>query len=190
MARGVRTRTAAWLAAALLLMGAGAAGCGDDSGGTATPSKTPQAAESSPDQPSSPAATDEESSGSGGAEAGGQPADPEAAEQEVRKNWTTFFAADSDAEEKQAVLENGDEMAPLLEAFAGDERWKQVAAEVDTVEFTSAEEAEVTYAITLQGNPVVPDASGVSVLQDGTWKVSVKAICSLISLSGSPAPGC
>ncbi|MFW6689549.1 hypothetical protein [Streptomyces sp. MAR4 CNX-425] len=183
MTRRARTRSAAWLAAAVLLTGLGAAGCGDDGGGADTPDRTPSA----PASESSPAAEpggDEE--GAGGAE----PADPAAAKKEIEENWTTFFSPDSDADAKLAVLEDGEAMRPLMTAFADDKRWKQVGAKIAEVEFESAEKARVTYDITLEGRTAVPGALGVSVLQDGTWKVSKNAICTLVDLSESPAPGC
>jgi hypothetical protein len=183
MTRGARTRSAAWLAAAVLLTGLGAAGCGDDGGGADTPDKTPSA----PASESSPAA---EPGGDADGAGGAEPADPAAAEKEIEENWTTFFSPDSDADAKLAVLEDGEAMRPLMVAFSDDKRWKQVGAEVTSVEFDSAEEAEVTYDIALKGETVVPGATGVSVLQDGTWKVSKKAICTLIEMSGSPGPGC
>ncbi|MEO3764923.1 hypothetical protein [Streptomyces sp. B5E4] len=184
MSRGARARSAAWLAAAVLLTGLGAAGCGDDGGGADTPDKAPsaQASESSPAAEAGEDADD----GAGGAE----PADPAAAEKEIEENWTTFFSPDSDADAKLAVLEDGEAMRPLMTAFSDDKRWKQVGAEVTAVEFDSAEEAEVTYDIALKGETVVPGATGVSVLQDGSWKVSKRAICTLVEMSGSPGPGC
>ncbi|AKH81634.1 hypothetical protein AA958_04855 [Streptomyces sp. CNQ-509] len=184
MTRGARTRSAAWLAAAVLLTGLGAAGCGDDGGGAGTPDKTPSAQE--PESSPAAEAGEDADDGAGGAE----PADPAAAEKEIEENWTTFFSPDSDADAKLAVLEDGEAMRPLMTAFSDDKRWKQVGAEVTGVEFDSAEEAEVTYDIALKGETVVPGATGISVLQDGSWKVSKRAICTLVEMSGSPGPGC
>lgn len=83
-------------------------------------------------------------------------------------------------------------MAPVLQAFSGDERGGQVQAEVTKVEFTSATEADVTYTLTLKGATVMPNAKGTAVEQDDVWKVSVKTLCGLVGLSGnaSPLPGC
>ena len=122
------------------------------------------------------------------------PADPAAAKQEISKNWQKFFDPKTSLAEKQKVLENGEQMAPVLKAFSGDKRGGQVQAKVQTIEFTKANEATVTYALTLNGATALPKASGTSVEQDGTWKVSVNTLCALVQLSGdasgSPAPGC
>ncbi|MFH8612431.1 hypothetical protein ACH4D5_33595 [Streptomyces sp. NPDC018029] len=173
-----RARGAALAAAAVLLIGPAAVACGDDSGGgdSGTPpepsvQKTTEAAE--PTEASAPA-------------------DRAAAEKEVRENWEKFFDPKTSLKEKETVLENGAEMRAVLRSFSGDERGEQVAAEVGEVEFDSATEAEVTYALTLKGATALPDASGTAVDEDGTWKVSVKTLCALVKLSGnaSPGPGC
>ena len=120
------------------------------------------------------------------------PADAQAAVTEIKDNWQKFFDPKTSLEDKQAVLENGDRMAPVLRAFSGDERGGQVQAKVSEVEFTSPTEANVTYDLTLKGTTALPDASGTAVEQDGTWKVSTKTLCALVQMSGngSPIPGC
>ncbi|WP_369216762.1 hypothetical protein [Streptomyces flavofungini] len=169
-------RRAALAAAALLLALPTVAACGDDSGGgEEDPPPEPSVAE--PAEPTKDATA---------------PADPAAARSEVVRNWEKFFDPGVPLKEKEAVLEDGARMRAVLESFGGDERGGQVAADVGKVEFTSADEADVTYALTLKGATALPDASGTSVHQDGTWKVSVKTLCALVKLSGnaSPGPGC
>ncbi|MGA4847978.1 hypothetical protein ACOBQB_17640 [Streptomyces sp. G5(2025)] len=172
-------RGAALAAAAALLIGPAAVACGDDSGGGGggTP---PEPSVEKTTEPAKDTAT------------ATAPADPAAAEKEVRENWEKFFDPKVSLKDKEAVLENGAKMRAVLEGFSGDERGKQVAAKVGEVEFTSAKEADVTYALTLKGATALPDASGTAVNQDDTWKVSVKTLCALVKLSGnaSPGPGC
>ncbi|MER6347420.1 hypothetical protein ACWC10_31810 [Streptomyces sp. NPDC001595] len=174
-------RSTALTAAALLFLGPALAACGDGDGEDGSAS-TPTARET---RPTTAAPTEAPSDA---------PADTAAAEQEIERNWETFFDPATPLEEKQTYLENGDRMAPVLQAFSGDARVGQVRAEVGEVEFTSATEASVTYALTLNGATAVPDASGTAVEQDGTWKVSVKSLCGLLALSrtgdASPLPGC
>ncbi|NGN67336.1 hypothetical protein G5C51_25960 [Streptomyces sp. A7024] len=178
MARGgLLARTAA-LTAVVVLAGAGMAGCGDDSGGTGEPKKTPKP------QPSSSAS----SAPAGGG--GGAPADKAVAEKEIKENWQKLFDPKTPIKEKPDYLEDGDEMQPLMDQMSNAKELKQVAAKVTKVTFTSPEKAEVKYALTLNGETAVPNTTGTAVLQDGTWKVSKNSICALISLSGSPAPGC
>lgn len=154
--------------------------CSDDSGGTETPSMTP-----TPETTTSAPRTSAPASA---------PADRAAAEKEVKENWEKFFDPKTSTKEKQAVLENGEEMGPVMAAFSGDERGGQVAAQVTKVQFTSATGASVTYALLMNGATALPNASGTAVEQDGTWKVSVSTLCALVALSGnasaSALPGC
>lgn len=156
--------------------------CGDDSGGGGTaPTRTA-------DTTTSAEATPSESPGEA------RPDDPAAAEKEIRANWTTFFDPATSKKDRQAVLENGNLLGPLLDAFSGDKRGQDVVAKVTKVEFTSATEANVTYSLLAKGVTVLPDAKGTAVEQDGTWKVSVKTLCGLVGLvrlSGNGSvPGC
>lgn len=163
------------IAAALVLVLAPAlAACSDDSGGGSASTPPTPTAERTTSAPAS------------------APADRAAAEAEIRQNWQKFFDPKTSTEDKQAVLENGDRMGPVLQAFSGDERGGQVQAKVTKVEFTSATGADVTYTLTLKGATALPDASGSAVEQNGTWKVSAKTLCALVRLSGnaSPVPGC
>ncbi|WP_199546943.1 hypothetical protein [Streptomyces sp. N35] len=183
-----RTRCAALVAAAVLVIGPALTACGDDGGGGSddpppTPSKDKTT--SAPADPTSASPSEEE----GG---GGQPEDPAAAEKEIKTNFAKFFDPKVSMAEKEKVLENGTEMRPVLKAFSGDERGGQTSAEVKKVEFTSPTEGKVTYDLSLNGAVVLPGASGAVVEQDGTWKVSVKTLCGLLAMSGStsPMPGC
>ncbi|MFD5162692.1 hypothetical protein ACFWMJ_32320 [Streptomyces hawaiiensis] len=166
-------RATAIAAALVLALAPALAACSDDSGGGESTPPTPTA-----DRTTSAPAT--------------APADRAAAEAEIRQNWQKFFDPKTSTEDKQAVLENGDRMGPVLRAFSGDERGGQVQAQVTKIEFTSATGADVTYTLTLKGATALPDASGSAVEQDGTWKVSAKTLCALVQLSGnaSPIPGC
>ncbi len=166
------------MAAALLLFLAPAlAACSDDEGGGGN--STPPTPSVQPTT-SSAAAT--------------APADTGAAEQQIKQNWTKFFDPKTPLKEKQAVLERGEQMAPVLQAFSGDARGGQVQAKVIKVEFTSPTEANVTYDLTLKGATALPGASGTSVEENGTWKVSDKTLCALVTMSGnasaSALPGC
>ncbi|TLS40967.1 hypothetical protein FE633_38815 [Streptomyces montanus] len=171
---GPGRRLAAWSAAVILSGALALTSCGDDDGGNGTAPTTPSEETTSAEP--SPTAPD----------------DPAAAEREIKQNWQRFFDPAVPLKDKQDLLENGDKLGPVLQGFSGDERGRQVRAEVNKVEFTSPTEANVTYTLTLKGATVMPDAAGTAVEQGGVWKVSVKTLCGLVGLSGneSPAPGC
>ncbi|MFF5160459.1 hypothetical protein ACFY3N_30255 [Streptomyces sp. NPDC000348] len=169
--RGPRAagRGTALAAALFLVLAPGLAACGDDGGGGGSPPSTPSAGRTT----SAP---------------GSAPADQAAAEQEIRQNWEKFFDPQTPLDEKKKLLQNGELLGPVLEAFSGDERVGQVQAKVTDVTFTSPTEADVTFVVTLKGATALPDASGVAVEDDGTWKVSVKSLCALVQLSGDGSP--
>ncbi|MEV5613176.1 hypothetical protein [Streptomyces sp. NPDC052225] len=175
-----RGRAAALVLVTALALGPALTACGDDSGGgDGSPPPTPSSQEPSP------------SSGKPSPRADA-PKDRAAAEKEIKKNWKKFFDPSVPMKEKQTVLEDGAKMGQVLKSFSGDKRGGQVEATVDTIAFTSATAADVTYALALKGATVLPDAKGTAVEQDGTWKVSVNTLCALVQLSGnaSPGPGC
>jgi hypothetical protein len=180
--RGPRSagRGTAALTALVLLLAPAFVACSDDSGGSESPSTTP-----TPETTTSAPETSAPASG---------PADQAAAEKEVKENWEKFFDPKTSTKEKQAVLENGEAMGPVMAAFSGDERGGQVQADVTKVQFTSPTQATVTYALLMNGATALPNASGTAVEQDGTWKVSVSTLCALVALSGnasaSALPGC
>lgn len=162
-------RTAALAAATILVVVPAAAGCGDDNGGGSQTSPSPTA----------PTAQN-------------QPSDPAAARQEVQKNWVAFFDPKTPVEEKTRLLENGEQMRPVLQAFSGSPQAAQASVTVKNVTFTSSTQADVTYDLLVGGQPALPDSRGTSVYQDDIWKVSAKTLCALVKLSpnATPVPGC
>ncbi|MFF3379522.1 hypothetical protein ACFYXF_42030 [Streptomyces sp. NPDC002680] len=183
--RGNARRGTAIAAALVLFLGPALAACSDDDGGGGDSTTSTPSVSTEPTDTAEPTETSAEPIGDG-------PADPVAAEKEIRQNWVKFFDPAVSLKDKQAVLENGDKLGLLLQAFSGDQRGGQVEAKVDKVEFTSPTAANVDYALLLEGATALPNASGTAVEQDGTWKVTVSTLCALVGLSGnaSTAPGC
>ncbi|WP_251016466.1 hypothetical protein [Streptomyces sp. ISL-99] len=172
---GRHPRTAAWAAAAMLILVPAAAACGDDNDAPEAPPRSPAVGTSPPAIPERDA-----------------PADPAAARAAVEKSWKTFFDPKASVETKAKVLQNGERMRSLLTAFADDPNAKRSSVDVKDVKFTSATEADVTYDLLVGGQPALPDSKGTSVLQGDVWKVSVKTLCALVQVSGNAPvpPGC
>ncbi|MFB6618053.1 hypothetical protein ACIGFK_30045 [Streptomyces sp. NPDC085524] len=116
------------------------------------------------------------------------PADPAAAKAQIEKNWVVFFDPKSTTQEKAAVLEHGDFLEPVLGGLARLPSADKTAAKVKNITFTSPTQATVTYDLLVSGSPALSDSKGISVLDDGVWKVSLKSLCGLIELSGESAP--
>lgn len=182
-----RTRTSRRAATALLavlLLGTSAAACSSSK-------STSSASSASASTAASTSASASASTGTSASASGTAPADVAAAEAMVKANWEKFFDPTTSLTDKAALLQNGDELVPVLQGFAQDPRVGQVKAQVTGVTFTSPTTATVTYSLSLQGNVVEPSASGQAVLDNGTWKVSRSTLCGLVTQSGASAlPGC
>ena len=180
-----RTRVAG--IAAALLLAASACGGGSSKPSSSSTTTTPPSSSSSS---SSSGTTSSSTSSSPSASASG-PADPATATTQIKQNWQSFFDPKTAIADKEKYLQNGAVLAPLLQAFAADPRVGQVSAAVSNVAFTSPTAATVTYALSLQGTVVEPNATGKAVFQDGTWKVADSTLCGLVALTGdTKLPGC
>jgi hypothetical protein len=63
------------------------------------------------------------------------------------------------------------------------------SAKVSNVQLTSSKQATVTYTVYLGNTAALPNAKGVAVLENGTWKVSDASFCELLTLqNGGKAP--
>lgn len=126
------------------------------------------------------------------APAANAPADPVAAEAQVRAAWEAFFDGSAPPADKLAHLESAEELSAALAIAAKNPAAAQTSATVSTVSFTSPTTADVTYALSSGGTVVLPQAQGTAVLQDGAWKVSKMTFCQLTGLSapGTEIPGC
>jgi hypothetical protein len=170
--------TGAALAVALLiaLCGCSTDSRPDGSGGSAAPKgRVPTA---------SPTGTPAASASGGGA----GPADEAAARARVTADWQKFFSSSTSPEDRTELLQGGKQLQLVVQAFAHDPRAEGSRATVSSVVFTSPTAADVTYDVAVRGRTVLPHAKGTSVLEHGTWKVSVTTLCALLGTGGSGAP--
>ncbi len=124
--------------------------------------------------------------GSGGPVAGAQA--------QIKQNWEKFFNGATSADEKVALLQNGDQFQQAIQGQANSAIAKSAGATVSAVS-VSGSQAEVTYDVTLGGKSALSGQKGQAVLEGGTWKVSDASFCQLLALenggntSGLP-PAC
>ncbi|MGW6983740.1 hypothetical protein ACWGE1_30575 [Streptomyces sp. NPDC054932] len=116
------------------------------------------------------------------------PADPEAAKEQIEKNWTAFFDPKTPTEKKAELLQHGDVLELLLDGFSAGSEAAKTSVKVTDVTFTSPTEAKVTYDLRVGDETTLPDSKGTVILEDGVWKVSLKTLCELVELSGAEAP--
>jgi hypothetical protein len=104
-----------------------------------------------------------------------------AAVSQITHNCNTFFNASTPNNTRVNLLQDGSAFATALKDFATSPFASAVTSKVDSVTLTSATEATVKYDLSALGTSVAKDASGTSVLQDGTWKVGDSVFCGLLS---------
>jgi hypothetical protein len=155
-----------------LLAAAGIALTACSSGGSGnTTSASPTAPPAS--QSSAPAAGSEPATGSG-------------AENAIKKNWATFFSASTPASRRISLLQDGDKLAGTIKTQSkGNPLAKGVSAKVTHITLTGTNQASVTYSIFVSGQPVLPDAQGVAIYQNGVWKVGLVSFCALLKLENA-----
>ena len=138
------------------------------------------------------AATGSPSAGSTASAAATAPADAASARAEITANWQKFFASSTPTSVSKSLLQKGASLGPALKkaeeenAATGGQR----SATVNKVQFTSPTQANVIYKLKAAGRTL--DASGVAVLEDGTWKVADITFCTLVVLGNAerPVEGC
>ncbi|MFI7359641.1 hypothetical protein ACIBTP_37645 [Streptomyces avidinii] len=116
------------------------------------------------------------------------PEDPEAAKEQIEKNWTAFFDPKTPTEKKAELLQHGDLLKLLLDGFSAGAEAAKTSVKVTDITFTSPTEGTVTYDLSVGSETVLPGSKGSVVLEDGVWKVSFKTVCELIEASGAEAP--
>jgi hypothetical protein len=111
-------------------------------------------------------------------------------QEQVKRNWIAFFDGSTPASRKVALLQNGQQFAPLIQAEANSPLARQTAVTVSKVTLLSATRANVVYTITLAGQPALKNQVGTAVLVGKTWEVSDQSFCALLGLEGATPPAC
>ena len=100
---------------------------------------------------------------------------------EITTNWNTFFNSSTPNSKRIQLLQNGSEFSASIAAFASSPLAAAVSSKVDSVTVDSATKATVKYDLSAMGTTVATGATGLSVLQDGTWKVGDDVFCGLLT---------
>ena len=122
------------------------------------------------------------------------PSDTTTATAQIKANWHTFFAYKTPRAQQVALLQDGANMTAAIAKAAQEQQQTHIkqAAVVTGVTFSGPTTATVTYKL-LNGNAVLlPAASGLAVLENGTWKVGKQTFCTLVTLGNNnqPVTGC
>ena len=124
-------------------------------------------------------------------DAGEQPADPAAAEAEVRAAMSMLYGIIGSDEVGAELLDDSTGVAEAREqvqagGFADDAAG--AAATIDELVFTTPAEAWFRYSIDTPGNDF-DNRYGIAVLVDGAWKITRATVCQDLSLAGGDCGG-
>jgi hypothetical protein len=155
----------------LCALGTSVAACGS-SGSSST--STPSTSASSTSAPSSASPSAAASGGNAVAK--------------ITANWTAFFDPTTPLAKRISILQNGQVFSAAIQGSSRFPGASTASAKVTKVTVTSPTQAKVTYSILLAGTPVLPNQSGVAVLEGGTWKVGDASFCALLTLENSGKP--
>jgi hypothetical protein len=148
------------------------------SSSSSSSSSTPSTA---PSTPASTAAATSAAASSPAASGGSS----SSATTEIETNWNKFFNASTSTSERVALLQNGSDFSSALSSLASTPLASGLTSKVDSVALTSSTQATVKYNLAALGTTVASDASGTSVLQNGTWKVGDDVFCGLLTQAKS-----
>ncbi|MBI2169428.1 MAG: hypothetical protein HYU28_08010 [Actinobacteria bacterium] len=161
----------------LMLLAVGAVvlgGCGSDSDEGAERSRTVPESTDAPETTAAPKPK--------------APADPGAAEAEIRATFEKYFDSATPEADSLPLAEDIDEILPTLKKAQGVAPGGHRTVAVTSVTFTSDVTADVAFDILYDGNPLLFAFAGGAVSEDGVWKISRKTNCDLTALAGFSCP--
>jgi hypothetical protein len=108
----------------------------------------------------------------------------------VTTAYETFFDIKATTAQTVAVLQHGSAFSPTLAGQAKAAAAQKLAATVSKVNLASPNVADVTFTLTSNGSPLLPNTHGKAVREGGTWKVAAETFCALLGLQGTPPAVC
>jgi hypothetical protein len=156
-----------FLAPALALVLAAAITACSSSNSSSGPSSTPAASGT----PTSAPATSSSSGGSSATIA------------TIKSNWEKFFNGSTPTSERVSLLQNGQVFKDEITALSA--LGATASATVSAVTLASSTLATVHYTVNISGKPVLPNATGSAVYENGTWKVGDASFCSLLTMENN-----
>ena len=108
----------------------------------------------------------------------------------IRNAYEKFFAPNTPEAISLSLLQDGQAFKATVEAQAKGGLAQKSSAKVSKITMQSKSVAKVVFTIYVNGSAALPNQPGFAVKIDGTWKVSGKTFCDLLTLEGSPAPAC
>jgi len=101
----------------------------------------------------------------------------------IKSNWEKFFNGSTPTSERVSLLQNGQTFEAEITALSA--LGATASATVSAVTLASSTLATVHYTVNISGKPVLPNATGSAVYENGTWKVGDASFCSLLTMENN-----
>lgn len=108
----------------------------------------------------------------------------------VRNAYAVFFDPKTTLQTSMNLLQDGAAFQQTLIQQGNSADAKSASVSVTRVVITSSTRATVTFTVLLNGSPVLPNQTGYSVREGGTWKVAGATFCGLLAAQGTPPAVC
>jgi hypothetical protein len=109
---------------------------------------------------------------------------------QIKENWTTFFAAKTPPAQKIAVLQDGERFRSAIAVLENNALASELSAKVSSVKLEGANKAKVVFSIYLGNTAVLSNKVGYAYKQNGKWLVGYAGLCKLIALQGTTPAAC
>lgn len=111
-------------------------------------------------------------------------------EQSIKDAFLVFFDPRSTAQQVAAKVQHGTSFVREITALASSQYSSSSGVKVTSVRARSATVADVTFTVTVGGQPMLPDVPGYAVREHGTWTMAAKTFCDLLALDGTKPAAC
>lgn len=100
----------------------------------------------------------------------------------VTKAYETFFAPDSTDQQIADSVQNGETLVVPAQAQDQSKYQGKSGVTLSSVTMQSPIVAKVIFTVTIDGSPMLPNASGYAVRDAGSWKMAATTFCDLVML--------
>jgi hypothetical protein len=104
--------------------------------------------------------------------------------------YEQFFDPKSTDQQVRDAVQNGQKLADAVSQADHSSYQGHAGVKVTDVEMQSPIVAKVTFTVTLDDKPILPNASGYAVLDGGTWKMAATTFCQLLQVEGDAPALC
>jgi hypothetical protein len=114
------------------------------------------------------------------------------AQAQIKTAFVKFFSNKTPLEQRVALLQNGAQFKPVIEALAKNPLASNTSATVKSVKLQGGNQASVVYTVYVGGTPLpqLKNRTGTAVKVNGKWLVGDASFCSLVSIGGSVPAVC